>query len=243
MACPHVSGTVALMLQMHPDWNPDEIKMALRNNAVNLGYSVNFQGYGRIDSFEATNLYEAPPIAILTTSDEVGRGIIDIYGTASADTLQNYFLYYRQHGDWIKIYEGTQEINNNVLGVWDTSSLNGGTYELKLEVNSINQTSIDIVYVTLEHREDELIIEVPDCVDEFKRFNVKIKDTVGKPLMAWVLFITPYHRPMLRYGSLVNFRAPLILNPQVDSLDGKIIVFKILGGYKTSGKQITVVNK
>ena len=243
MACPHVSGTVALMLQMHPDWTPDEIKMALRNTAVNLGYSINIQGYGRIDALEAITLSEAPPIAIITTSDEVDRGIIDIYGTASADNLQNYYLYYRQHGDWIKIYEGSQEINDNVLGVWDTSFLNGGTYELKLEVNSINQTSIDIVYVTLEHREDELIIETPDNVDEFRRFTVKIKDADGSPRMAWVLFTIPYHRPMLRYGSLVAFRAPLILNPKVENLEGKIIVFKIFGGYKTSEKEVTVVNK
>jgi serine protease AprX len=243
MACPHVSGTVALMLQIHPDWNPDEVKMALRNTAVDIGYSLTVQGYGRIDALEAVTLSETPPIAILTTSDRIERGIVDIYGTASADDLQNYCLYYKQHKDWIKLYEGNEEINDNVLGSWDTRLLNGGTYELKLEVNSINQTSIDIVYVTLEHKEDELIIEAPDGIDEFKRFTVKIKDADGSSKMAWVLFTTPYHRPMLRYGSLVTFRAPLIINPQVENLEGKIIVFKILGGYKTSGKQITVDNK
>lgn len=243
MACPHVSGTVALMLQMHPDWTPDEIKMALRDTAVDIGYSINAQGYGRIDALEAVNLSEAPPIAILNTSGGINRGLVDIYGTASTDDFQSYSLYYQQHIDWIKLYDGNKEVNNNVLFSWDTSSLDGGTYKLKLEVNSINQTSTDIVYIILEHKENELIIETPDSINEFKRFTVKIKDADGAPQMAWVLFTTPYHRPMLRYGSLVTFRAPLILNPQVESLEGKLIVFKILCGYEIGGKQITVVNK
>ncbi|MFC7440463.1 S8 family serine peptidase [Laceyella putida] len=55
MAAPHVAGAAALLLQKHPDWNPDEVKAALANTAVNLKDTENkhypyiSQGAGRID--------------------------------------------------------------------------------------------------------------------------------------------------------------------------------------------------
>lgn len=244
MATPHVAGTAALLLQMHPDWTPEEVKMALRNTAVCLGktYSLTAQGYGRIDALEAVTLPGAPPISILETSGEIDRGLVDIYGTASADDFQNYSLYYRQDGDWIKLYNRSSEVIDNVLFIWDTRSLDGGNYELKLEVRSPNQTSVDIIFITLKHREDELLIESPDSVDEFRRFTVNVKDINGMPRRAWVLFTLPYHRPRLRYGSSVAFRAPLILNWRIESLEGKITVFKIFGDYSGGEKRITVIN-
>jgi hypothetical protein len=242
IACPHVTGTVALLLQMHPNWTPYEIKMALRNTAKDLGYSLTAQGYGRIDALNAVTLLDAPPVAILNTSGEIDYGVVDIYGTASADDFQNYSLYYRQYNDWIKLYERSAEVVNNVLFTWDTRSLDGETYELKLEVKSLNQTSVDIVFLSLKPKEDKLLIEAPDGIAEFRRFTVNVKDINGIPRMAWVLFTLPYHRPRLRYGSSVSFRAPLILNRWVESLEGKITVFKIFGDYKTSEKCITVIN-
>jgi len=243
MACPHVSGTAALLLQMHPDWTPDEIRMALRNTAVYIGYSLTAQGYGRVDALEAAILPDAPPIAMLTTSGEINYGLIGIHGTASADDFQNYSLYYQRYNEWIKLYEGNEEVNNGFLFTWDTSSLNSGTYKLKLEVDSVDQTSVDIVYVTLKPRGNDLVIQAVDSVDEFNRFTINIKDAYGRSQMAWVLFTIPGHMPRLRYGSSVAFIAPLILNPQIESLEGKIMVFKIFGGYKTSEKPIRIVNK
>ena len=55
MATPHVSGLAALMLQANPDMSADEIKSALMTTAKNLGYDVNTQGAGRIDSLKAVN--------------------------------------------------------------------------------------------------------------------------------------------------------------------------------------------
>ena len=64
MATPHVAGAVALLLQKNPDWLPIEIKMALRNTAIDIGEEVTTQGYGRIDVLDATNSIK-PSIAIL----------------------------------------------------------------------------------------------------------------------------------------------------------------------------------
>jgi len=56
MAAPHVAGAVALLKQKNPDWSPEEIKMALKNTAVDIGEDINTQGAGRVDVLEAMDL-------------------------------------------------------------------------------------------------------------------------------------------------------------------------------------------
>ncbi|MBI4116383.1 S8 family serine peptidase [Candidatus Pacearchaeota archaeon] len=58
-ATPHVSGVVALLLQKNPDLTPEEIKIILKNTAVDLkdsngnSYDINTQGAGRINILNA----------------------------------------------------------------------------------------------------------------------------------------------------------------------------------------------
>ena len=251
MACPHVTGVVALTLQMHPDWTPDEIKTALRNTAVDLGYNLTTQGYGQIDALNIVTLSDVPPISILNISCEIGYGSVDIYGTALADDFQNYSLHYtkvnesEQSTDWINLYEGNREVNGGVLFTWDTCSLHSGNYKLKLEVRSQNQTSVDIAFISLKTKNDsqKLFIQSPDKINEFECFTVSVTDINDTPQMAWFLLTFPHNRPKMRFGVSANFKAPLILNPQIESLEGMLTVFKISGGYKISRMHITVVNK
>jgi len=49
MATPHVAGAAALMLQVHPDWSPEQVKTVLMDNAIDLGEEANAQGNGSID--------------------------------------------------------------------------------------------------------------------------------------------------------------------------------------------------
>ena len=251
MACPHVTGVVALTLQMHPDWTPDEIKTALRNTAVDLGYNLTTQGYGQIDALNIVTLSDVPPISILNISCEIGYGSVDIYGTALADDFQNYSLHYtkvnesEQSTDWINLYEGNREVNGGVLFTWDTCSLHSGNYKLKLEVRSQNQTSVDIAFISLKTKNDsqKLFIQSPDKINEFECFTVSVTDINDTPQMAWFLLTFPHNRPKMRFGVSANFKAPLILNPQIESLEGTLTVFKISSRYKINRMHITVVNK
>lgn len=53
MASPHVAGVVALVKQAHPDWTPEQIKSAIKDTTENLGFDVNSQGSGFVDSLKA----------------------------------------------------------------------------------------------------------------------------------------------------------------------------------------------
>jgi len=232
MATPHVAGAVALIKQMHSDWSSDEIKMAIRNNAIDIGEDLNTQGYGLIDAFASVNLSEAPPIAILNTSGEISRGLIDIYGTAIGDDFQNYSLYYSTDDVWVTLYHNDQEVNDSVLYNWDTQLMEDVTYKLKLVVNSTNYTSIDIVYIYPELQ-----------IFEGESFTISITDGTGNPINAWFLFILPYHIPRLKYGSTVTIKVPYIFNPFVKSMVGQLKIFKIIGLYEPLTVDITVLNR
>ncbi|HEX7832101.1 MAG TPA: S8 family serine peptidase [Thermoanaerobaculia bacterium] len=49
MAAPHVAGAAALLLAVHPDWTPSDVKSALVSTAVDLHAEAMEQGAGRID--------------------------------------------------------------------------------------------------------------------------------------------------------------------------------------------------
>ncbi len=243
MACPHVAGTVALILQMHPGWTPDEVKMALRNTAVDLGCDVTVQGFGRVNALKAVSLQTSPPVAILNTSGEFKSGVINLSGTAMADDLQNYTLWYYDDG-WVKIFEGYTVVVDDVLCRWDTTSIVAGeTYMLKLEVNTIDQKSIDFVFITIkDEREHGLFIDMPTMVNETENLTVKVTDEKHNPVRCFILFFIPFHLPRIMYGSNVTFKTPVILNPFVESIEGWVVVLKLVG-FKRYNKTVVVVNR
>jgi len=161
MAAPMVAGVAALILEAHPDWSPDEVKMALRHNANNLfsefGYDVNTQGYGMVDALEAV-LSNKPPVAYLNTSGEITGLNIPITGIARGDNFANYSLFYTlgnphsiYNPNWMEICNSSNPVFNGELCIWDTNLLEDGEYTLKLEVNSNDKQSFDYVYISREN--------------------------------------------------------------------------------------------
>ncbi|HZW04196.1 MAG TPA: S8 family serine peptidase, partial [Anaerolineaceae bacterium] len=53
MATPHVTGAVALIRQLHPDWTPEQVKAALMNTAVQVAAEVPQVGAGLINAVKA----------------------------------------------------------------------------------------------------------------------------------------------------------------------------------------------
>ena len=62
-AAPLVAGTCALLLQIHPEWSPDEVAQALRQTAVDLGEAGpdTDYGFGLVDAVAASGLQVAVP--------------------------------------------------------------------------------------------------------------------------------------------------------------------------------------
>jgi minor extracellular serine protease Vpr len=74
MATPHLSGSAALLLQLHPDWSPADVKSALVNNAARVvtdgtnDPGVLARGGGRIDLVAANDT----PVTIAPASASFG---------------------------------------------------------------------------------------------------------------------------------------------------------------------------
>ena len=49
MATPYVSGAIALLLEQHPEMSNRDVKLFLRERAVDLGLPRNQQGWGLLD--------------------------------------------------------------------------------------------------------------------------------------------------------------------------------------------------
>ncbi len=129
MATPHVAGAAALLRDAHPSWTPAEIKMALRNTALDLGYDPNTQGYGRLRVLPAAQLPHAPPIATITTSGSL-TAVTDVHGTATSDTFQSYSLYLGQGAaptTWSLLTHSTTPVDEGTLYAgFDPSTLSDG---------------------------------------------------------------------------------------------------------------------
>ena len=63
MACPHVAGVIALMLQANPTLGAEEIKTIIKNNSERksgVSYPSNDYGWGRVDAFAAVTSSTSP---------------------------------------------------------------------------------------------------------------------------------------------------------------------------------------
>jgi hypothetical protein len=79
MSCPHVAGTIALMLEKNPNLNPVEMDSILEVTAVDLGLAGrdSLYGAGRIDALAAVNAtpsYGQPPDAISDLAAALSNG-------------------------------------------------------------------------------------------------------------------------------------------------------------------------
>jgi subtilisin family serine protease len=95
MATPHVSGAAALLLQLHPEWTPEQLKSALITTAVDLNYDVYTQGAGRIDVFkgatvEALVTPSVLSLGVMNTSKEIWEVYRDIELKNIASTAKNF---------------------------------------------------------------------------------------------------------------------------------------------------------
>jgi len=147
MSTPLVAGAAALLINAHSDWNPEEIKTALKNTAADIGYDIFTQGAGKIDVNKAVRLPSAPPIAKINIAGRASGQKVDIVGTATGSNFLSYVLYYSEgenvsDDDWNRICRSTKKVNQNLLCTFRIASLEDGLYSLKLVVKTQGQQSV-----------------------------------------------------------------------------------------------------
>jgi subtilisin family serine protease len=135
MACPHVAGAVALLLEANPNLTPAEIKQILQETAeprghasyadVNPVYNINY-GWGIVDAFEAVRKvigedYQTIQIDSHEPFDEV-HNIITINGRASVSKGNIQEVEYNiNDGAW-ELAQGQGDWSIE----WDTTTVKNG---------------------------------------------------------------------------------------------------------------------
>jgi len=155
MAAPQVTAIAALIKSVNPDFTPEEIRQVIRVSSDDIsseGWDTE-SGYGRVNAFRALTI-ESPVEAQVATPDlyELYKNPdqnIEIRGTASGDNFVSYRLEYapindlytndNQISEWVVFKDSSSiSVDNNLLGVLDTSSLSEGLYTVRLLVTNID---------------------------------------------------------------------------------------------------------
>lgn len=167
MACPHVSGAIALMMVAHPDWDIEEIRFALRSSVDPITSTdpvEYFNNWGRLNVAKAVNP-NTPPMKINILSPRSGiatdwtSNSTVVRGTATGERFHHYQLSYRRrwwdpwHSDqWYPIGGPVYTpVENGDLGVWNWAGQDNGAYLLRLTVTDVDgMEHSDIVHTFLE---------------------------------------------------------------------------------------------
>jgi serine protease AprX len=131
MATPHVSGTVALMLERNPALTPAQIKQKLENTAVDLGSAGkdNDYGSGRIDASKAVSPPPSIPVSKFTGNPTSGKAPLTVrftdkstgvpdtwkwsFGDGTSSTEQNPTHKYRAQGNFTVKLTVTNSLGTN----------------------------------------------------------------------------------------------------------------------------------
>ncbi len=135
------------------------------------------------------------------------------------------------------ILQANPEFNPNDVKQYISKS----AIDLGYNVNTQGCGRIDVLKSLSSN--DQFIIDAPDEVNETQIFRVKVSDNNGNPVRAWTLMLVPYHIPRIKYRHIRSFIAPIIALKNKDFIEGKIIVFKLRGGFTIIKKDIKIINK
>jgi len=131
MSCPFVAGAAALILSLHPEFTPDQVKAQLEKTAVDLGptgFDEGF-GYGRIDL--------AAALADLVQND-YGAIEITVTNSVSGELLQGVSVIIWQGG---KVIETTA---TNEDGEAIFNSVKAGSYKVTASLTDFITQEVDV---------------------------------------------------------------------------------------------------
>lgn len=158
MAAPHVAGGAAVILSLHPEYTPVQVRQALRAGADDIdppGFDP-VAGYGRIN-LERAVLLDALDVDIQSpaTGAVIGGFALDLVGTAGGAGFASYTVEYgggALPSSWIPIAGPlTTPVQDGTLYSWDVSGVPDGDYVIRLRAENGDGDSFeDRIAVTLD---------------------------------------------------------------------------------------------
>ncbi len=154
MSCPHVAGLTALILSKIPNLNPMEIRTILHSSTDTIN-TDKYVRFGRINAYTA--LQKTAPVIVNIDTPKVNtevKGIIEIIGTAKGEQFQQYTVEYGKGiapDSWVLIKNSDIPVDNNKLGLWDTTIVNEGVYTIRVILNNNDTTYIDKTWVMVNN--------------------------------------------------------------------------------------------
>ncbi len=143
MAAPHVAGVCALLKQLHPEWNPSQLKSALLMSAEDIGDEILKQGAGRLNALKALDLN------LMIEPAQLNFGIIDpvipIY--TLIDTLK-----------FTNISDAEQ-----IITICDNNFMEG--IQVTSLVNDVQILPGDSVFIPFELSVNNEIVNYPDSAE------------------------------------------------------------------------------
>jgi len=156
MATPHVSGLAALILSQNASYSNEDVRQVLRVSATDLGapsYDLTY-GYGRISASSALGVTSVLEAKINSPLDgTVTQGALTISGVARGAGFSHYTLEYGAGAlptTWTTINTSTTQVYDGTLGVFDSSSLADGVYDVRLTAfNASSQAFVDRIQIVV----------------------------------------------------------------------------------------------
>jgi subtilisin family serine protease len=134
MATPHVSGGAALLLQMHPEWTPEQVKSALITSAKEIDESIWSAGAGEmwLPAAVETTLFPVP--AVISCGLAGGEEM-----TSTLTNLGPYVTISSSSDDWYALSaDGSTEfedwLNQSSVSPSSLSLTSGSSSDITLEV-------------------------------------------------------------------------------------------------------------
>ena len=179
-AAPHVAGAAALILSMHPNLSPDELRAVIESTALDMGDEGkdNYYGYGRLN----INPYNNAPAFTSIGNRTVDEGELLTFALAGSDPDKDDLVYLADD-----LPQGAGFDINTHTFTWTPDETQGGIYVIRLEVSD-----------GLDTHSENIAITVNDVLDTVaKEADLVISKTVDNS--------TPYENDMIVYTiTLVN---------------------------------------
>ena len=198
MAAPHVAGTAALVLSVHPEFSVEQVRQVLRTTADDIapaGPDVD-SGYGRVNAARA--VAAGTPLVAHVSSPAagtlVGETVVPITGSAAGPGFVSYTLEYGvapAPADWTLIVGPvTTPVEDGALGDWTVDNLPDGDYVLRLRAERAGETFVDRVPVTLRN----VVIDMPEPLAALRPDSpIEIRGTAAGG--GFLYYQVEYRRP------------------------------------------------